>query len=363
MKFHLLNKSISEILSYWTPLSEAGASSFFQSRSYVAALLKESPTPLRLLVGEVQGQTMLLALLGEKSRLGWRSLVLNESGDESLDVIYGEYNDFLLHREAPENIRAAALAYLLKQPGFDAVIARNSVASLYQAAGQLPPSIKCDAYLKQHSWIIDLEGAMQADDMAFMDHVSANRRHQMRRSLKLYGKRGAVVVEEAQEARQRQRFWRELAQLHQQTWEARGEPGAFAHEAFGHFHERLMSEAPTHISLLRVAAGDQTIGILYNYRYGDHLYQYQAGFAYEEDNRLKPGLLVHGLAARYYAAQGVRHYDLLAGDQPYKKSLGRKAAHLVSFELAKEGAKYRLRQGGKVLRDLSRPVFAKKRQT
>ena len=60
---------------------------------------------------------------------------------------------------------------------------------------------------------------------------------------------------------------------------------------------------------------------------------YQSGFAYSEDPREKPGLVCHTLAIDHYARLGMRVYDLLGGDDRYKKTLagGGEALHWATL--------------------------------
>jgi len=71
------------------------------------------------------------------------------------------------------------------------------------------------------------------------------------------------------------------------------------------------------IDLLRIAAGDQTIGFLYNFRFRNRVYAYQSGFDYSVSHpHQKPGLTCHHLAIEMYRRQGLEVYDFLAGRRP-----------------------------------------------
>jgi CelD/BcsL family acetyltransferase involved in cellulose biosynthesis len=71
------------------------------------------------------------------------------------------------------------------------------------------------------------------------------------------------------------------------------------------------------------------LGYLYNFQYGERVYSYQSGFSYSDDNRHRPGLLAHALAIEQARQRGMRVYDFLAGDAPYKARLGRQLGQLV----------------------------------
>jgi CelD/BcsL family acetyltransferase involved in cellulose biosynthesis len=91
------------------------------------------------------------------------------------------------------------------------------------------------------------------------------------------------------------------------------------------FHRTLIRQAfaKGSIQLLRVAAGEETIGILYNFVKNGKIYFFQSGFRYGSDKHLKPGLVTHALAINHYLNAGFNDYDFLAGDAQYKRSLAK----------------------------------------
>ena len=115
----------------------------------------------------------------------------------------------------------------------------------------------------------------------------------------------------------------QLKALHQKSWRRRGKPGCFATPCFEIFHRALIRDRFRHgeIQLLCAAAGNQAIGYLYNFAYGDRIYAYQSGFDYAADGRLKPGLLTHALAIERAMREGYATYDFMAGENRLKASL------------------------------------------
>ena len=62
-------------------------------------------------------------------------------------------------------------------------------------------------------------------------------------------------------------FLEALVRLHQITWTGRGKLGAFANSTFMRFHRELITRGIPRgeIDLLRIDAGEQTVGFLYNF--------------------------------------------------------------------------------------------------
>ena len=156
--------------------------------------------------------------------------------------------------------------------------------------------------------------------------LSSNSRNQIRRSRRLYAERsGTLTVTRAETLEGALAFLDKLATLHNARWEGRGAVGSFGQPGVMEFHTRLVKrlwDLGT-VDLLRIAAGDEEIGYLYNFRGGDTIWFFQSGFSYEKDARYKPGLTTHACAIEHYMALGLHEYDFLPGDARYKRSLAK----------------------------------------
>jgi CelD/BcsL family acetyltransferase involved in cellulose biosynthesis len=176
---------------------------------------------------------------------------------------------------------------------------------------------------RQDSPFVDL-ARLRETGSDYLAERSANTRQQIRRADRLHAQGGAISVERAETVPAALAMLDEMADLHQATWTARGQPGCFATPFFRRFHAALIAAAlpRREIALLRVCGGLGTVGILYGFAFRGQVYAYQSGFAYREvEARAKPGLTCHHAAIRYALAAGFDRYDFLAGDDRYKRSL------------------------------------------
>jgi CelD/BcsL family acetyltransferase involved in cellulose biosynthesis len=183
---------------------------------------------------------------------------------------------------------------------------------------------------------VDL-AALRASGRGYLDALSQNTRYQLRRSARRYAEAGPLCVERAKTVAEAWDFLDALATLHQETWTARGRPGAFADPFFRHFHRDLLAATVPQgrADVLRIAAGSAVLGYLYNFRNGGRVLQYQGGFAYgAAAAHQKPGLTCHHLAIEHYLADGAAVYDFLAGDDRYKSSLATERGKLFWLECA-----------------------------
>jgi CelD/BcsL family acetyltransferase involved in cellulose biosynthesis len=165
--------------------------------------------------------------------------------------------------------------------------------------------------------------ALRRSGGRFADALSRNTRHQLMRARGLYAAIGPLSLRAASSADEALAMLEQLKALHQRSWRRRGQPGCFATPIFETFHRALIRDRFRYgeIQLLRAAAGNQAIGYLYNFAYGDRIYAYQSGFDYAADGRLKPGLLTHALAIERAMREGYATYDFMAGENRLKASL------------------------------------------
>jgi CelD/BcsL family acetyltransferase involved in cellulose biosynthesis len=331
---------IAALETRWRTLEAASDASFFQSWTWVGCLLERRfPRPV-LLAAEQDGQTVALALLN-RAGPAWEPerLFLGENGDPTLDAVYVEHNGPLL-AHGRTDLLPACLNALLHRP----------IAPRRRRAGRRLTLSGVDAALLQAARaagavrlcrsspapFIDFAGLADGEP-AFLASLSGNTRYQLRRSDRRYAAAGPIAVRRAASVEEALGFLDALAPLHQATWTARGRPGSFANADFVRFHRALIARGLPRgeVDLLRIAAGAQVIGYLYNFIFRGRVLSYQSGFDYAAaDAHQKPGLTCHGAAIALYRAEGAASYDFLAGEDRYKTSLSNASAMLHWLEAA-----------------------------
>jgi len=100
-----------------------------------------------------------------------------------------------------------------------------------------------------------------------------------------------------------------MIRLHADAWQSRGKkPGALAGSFMRRFHEALACEARGRgeLDLLRIDAGGQVLGFLYNFRHGGTVYAYQSGFRqFPGTPQARPGVVGHAVAIEEALAAGL----------------------------------------------------------
>jgi protein-tyrosine-phosphatase/predicted ATP-grasp superfamily ATP-dependent carboligase len=189
-------------------------------------------------------------------------------------------------------------------------------------------------FSRKPSWAIDLD-AIRKSGKPYLDHLSSNTRYQIKRSLRLYEQRGPVTAKRARDVDEAMRFYAEMQELHQRYWVARGEPGSYAFPFYTRFHAKILADCIPRgaVEVVRIAAGESTIGYVYNFTSRGWVCAYHTGLAYDPDSKLKPGLVAHYLCIEQHLRENASRYDFLAGDNRYKANLGTPGPEMVHLVL------------------------------
>ena len=326
-------------------------SSFFQSWTWVGSWLGALPglAGLRLLTVRDAGSIVALGVLGRRTLrrhgvLPVRGLFVGETGDPAFDMLTVEHNGLLLDSAVADAALAAALTELRTAEPWDEIKisgVERRAADRYRTAFSLRG---CRVLVRNETphYTIALE-RLRAEGRDFASTLSSNTRSQVRRSMREYEKRGPLKVRVAGDRLQAEAALDALRELHQAYWNARGKPGAFATPFATEFHRRLIATGLRRgeIQLAEVASGPETIGILYNFVHRGAVLNYQSGLRYETDSRLKPGLVAHVLLIEQNLQLGARVYDLLMGDERYKKSLATDEGTMCALVVQRNRLKFR----------------------
>lgn len=321
----------------WTAVFDASRSqSFFMSPEWVGAWLATfgDVTKSDVLLFDDAGEPVGAAILASRlTRIGLvpvRQLYFHTAGEPRHEGVAVEHVFPLAVRPRQDDV-FASLMYRVRERDWDELLLSGvDEASLYRFQTALP-----DAAIETEwrpTYQVDLN-KLRASHARYESVLSKNSRDQLRRSLRLYGARGEIIVRFAATADEAHAMLGELAVLHRQRWEERGEPGAFATARWRDFHTRLIERAFPRggVQLIRVSAGDTTIGLLYNFVQGSTVSFYQSGFRYEDDNKLKPGLVTHAVCIQACLDMGFDLYDFLAGDPDGSRYKGSLSTHVVQL--------------------------------
>lgn len=314
------------VLAVWRALCARCRHSYYVSPGWIENWLACVAGRVRpLLVLALDGGTPLAAFLATSSRrlrgglIPSRIVNVFATGDYDMDRIAPIYNAFLMPDGATVSLRGLLEALPM---AWDEVFFPG--LSPHGFPGTALTGRKEKWLLHDYDkplYFIEMD-SFGTDRDAYLSRLSPNTRSQIRRSLRLFSQNGPVRLQAAATVEEASAMAHQLYRLCNAR-KASKHLRSSIDDFFVAFHDRLIRTRFPHgeIQLLHVYNDSGSIGYLYNHVADGTVYNYQSGFEYSEDNRLKPGLVTHVEAILYNAGLGHRVYDFGAGDDRYKKSL------------------------------------------
>ena len=336
----------------WTALEARSDASIFQSWTWIKSWLEALPNSVEIHRLNIwHGEDLVgIGLFGKAAQtrhtlIRSRMLWLSESGCPDFDTLTIEHNNLLISRGWENSVWPAAIDELMKHKHeweeirISGITNTRSLASINQhaqASGLIPHT----EFTKPYFWV-DLDG-MRPHQGDYLTALSSNTRQQIRRSIKLYEEKGQLELSLADSEEQALSYLDQLKQLDRAYWNKKGYAGAFSTEFTNNFHRNLVKNgfANNQIQLIKVTAGETTVGILYNFMNHNLVCNYQAGLVYDVNQKLKPGLVCHALAIEMNIAMGNKSYDFLMGESQYKRSLSTKDDMMYWLTLRQPKARF-----------------------
>jgi hypothetical protein len=337
--------------SIWRELSESCDHSYFQSWGWIENWLAHLPKTISLKLAVVSdaedSQVEAGFFLGHDTVVNQnvfrsRAYVLNQTGKWEFDRLYIEHNLILRKREC--NISLRQMLEMLPadwEEVYLSALDRESFPG--NDLSNLPAPYELMIAKELPCRYVDLEKVRQKSG-DYLALLGSSVRSQTKRAYKLYETQGKLTTELADTLPKALGIYEELIELHNASWQKRNHAGAFATSYFRDFHRSLIEKRleSGEIQLVRVKAGEKTIGCIYNFVFRGKVYFYQSGLAIEEDNKLKPGYVAHVEAVKLSTAAGHSVYDFLAGTEEYKQRLSTGERSMVWARVQKPRMKFKI---------------------
>ena len=353
----------------WTNLLKKSPHSYFTSWGWISTWIKSLPdrNSVAFVVGYRENEPVLAFFLGKKKRSKYGlvptcTMTLNATGDLIYDRLHIEYNSVL-----SEQPMVMELMSYLSQLDWDELILPGASRKFVSDLGLTDGADNIGNFYVifdevDKSYFVDLE-KVRSSGMDFLKLLSANRRSQIRRSVKQYQLDGEIEILEASDIEQALVMFDDMVALHQQEWNKRGKPGAFSNDYLSQFHRQLIRNrfAYGEIQLLKIKNDKIVLGYLYCFVYHGDVLFYQSGFRYAEENVYRPGVVSHYHAVIHNAAKGLKTYDFLAGGAGYKSSLSTDAISMYWIRILKSRNRFVLEKSVIGLKNYikSMPLFEK----
>jgi CelD/BcsL family acetyltransferase involved in cellulose biosynthesis len=355
-------QNVARLETSWKDLEARANHSFYLSWLWIGTWLRHLPEGAQphVLIARTSSKIVGLAIIcrrrawsfGPHARARW---LLNETGDIRFDRLFIEYNNILAERSLADAIVVACLEGLthgLRQS--DQLVLSGIDPDLELAACRTAgrAGLVTEVKLADAARWIDFAKVRQQGGN-YRATLGRSTRQAVSRAMRLYAERGPVELRIMETTTEALAAFDLLGDFHRSRW---GRKGAFANPGFRPFHEELIARGVPMgaVRISRTLAGDQTIGILYNFAHDGRVLNYQSGFLYESDGRLKPGLISHVLSIEDSIARGERGYDFLAGSAGHKSHLANAEHTMKWIAISRDSPERRieakLRRAKRVLR-------------
>jgi len=266
-----------------------------------------------------------------------RKVSLNASGEPAADTLYVELNDILC-RPGWQSETAGALAdYLIGESWDECRLDGFCSGTAYDVLKMQFAGFDIEEEW-QASYHVDL-AALRTSGVAYSKALGAGRGKYVQRKISYHARLGELRIQAAADAEEALAMLDELAILNSRRFDALGRRGVWKSSRFSAFHRSFVQKsfAGGKIQMLRVTAGGQTVGVLYNLVHQNKAYFYQCGYNYTDDKRLSPGVVTLALAIEYNRAAGLDEFDFLAGDSAYKEWMSTGRRQLVWTRIRRRG--------------------------
>lgn len=185
----------------------------------------------------------------------------------------------------------------------------------------------------------------------YIDGLPPEFRPLLTRYPKRLDSRYECTVKRCQSETELERYLPILFDLHQRRWQDAGRPGAFALKERRQFFSEVAHNflGKGWLDFWVMELNGVPVALQFCCHYGETVHLLQEGFdpAYNKD---KVGYALRAKALQHYIQVGMKHYDFMAGSDPYKQKYGAIEDYYLTIEFAKPkslGAVYLQMQAGK----------------
>ena len=278
------------------------------------------------------GSTVGACLIGEP---GWswkrplRRLTINASGEPAEHTLYIEFNSLMCREEWIESAASALTAYVSRRPWDEFELNGFCPGTVYELLKRKLSNLESEERW-QPCYYVDLAG-LRKSGVSYTQALGAGHRQYLRRKMRYYSLAGELRLESASSTSQALAMLGELASLNTRRFKSLARRGLWQSARFTAFHRRFVERAFAlgKVQLLRLTAGHELVGIVYNLIHENKIYFYQCGYNYTSNKRLSPGVVTLAMSIEHALTLGFDEFDFLAGDASYKEWMSTGSRRLV----------------------------------
>ncbi len=336
--------SIESIKNHWKILENNNTVPFFLTWNWISTWIKTYSPKLITVSASFNNHIVAIGLFTESKEVRhniiWSNqLRLHQTGNQAMDQIWIEYNDFICEKEHQLTAVNTCLE-VLNSSDFrwdEIVISMMPEKRATKVADALRVHISDNI---TPGYIANLDN-VRRQKLTYLQSLSANTRYQVRKSIKIYeGKFGPLKLIAASNKEEALSHFHDCAGYHIKKWNDSG----YKNPYFTQFHQNLIHSSFDNgsVELSRLIAGNETIAILYHHLVGKQVYFYLHGLNYHPQKNLKPGLVAHVFATESYLQKGMNTYDFMGGYSQYKAQLADHEMDFISLVIQRPRSRFKL---------------------
>ncbi|GIX05408.1 MAG: hypothetical protein KatS3mg114_1277 [Planctomycetaceae bacterium] len=285
---------------------------------------------------------ILLTYDVDAARVWWGGRIghVGTAGEPDADSVCVEYNAIACLPGYETAVWAVVLMYLRHQPDWDAWQWDGFESSLVPedllfSGGKVQRVVKMARYVDFTS--------LREQQRELIEAFGNSTRSSIRQNLRHYA---PCRLEWCADLPTAEQAFEQLMELHQQRWQAEGQPGCYASPLFTTFHRQLLRRlVPSgQMVITRVWQGETLLGCSQVLIDRQRALLYQGGRIIDQGKH-SPGLVTDFLTMQACYQQGYRAFDFMAGDSLHKRRLTTHTAELVWLAWVRPSWKGRVLEG------------------
>jgi len=362
-----------EIENLWLSLESNSGPCFFLSWKWISTWFNQlKKTHKSFLLTAVQNNTVVgLGIFVERNNIRHKLLksrqwLLHRTGDEALDQIWIENNDFLIRKENRAEISHAIWQHLTKEQNQVDEFVINLVNKT--TFNKIDNQINKFSFIQSHhdfGYRVSLHNHENA--ASYMISLSKNSRNQIKRSNKLLAKYGEITFNVIFNRESQLELLNEAQQWHTDKWENTATASGFTNTNFVNFHKNLILSSSTSAQtfVAKLTVNGELFGCLYCFVQNKSVYYYLSCLKPMKDNKIKLGLMMHTLLIEWLILNKNEYtdYDFLAGDVRYKRSLSSDKDEYAQVIIQKNVLKFKIENAAILLKRRIKHTFKKLQKT
>jgi len=314
--FDCLVEKVSDIFNQSDP------SSFFLDKQWITSWLSVLDELPDVYIFKIDGEIIGFVLLSRKIALRFPPIFegfLNQKGQSHFDQVWIEYNGVICRKEKTyECISALLKAFFRDRRNHRLTVSMTTDFECWQKA------ISEAGYISEKAEVLGYKSdlSLWQNEFRKFEFISKNTHSQLKRSINTIEKKlGEISFSFASKDNVLKYFF-ELGELHKKRWTDSPEGSGFDNQLFVQHHINFLTSNSQNVDLVKVSAGRETLGYVYNIKFKKTVYFYCSGLNYDMAHKhIKPGYTIHHELMKHYRELGYHWYDYLGGYARYKGSL------------------------------------------